>query len=203
MRIILLERVAKLGQIGDIVDVKPGYARNFLIPRKKASPATAEHIEAFKIRKSQIEAHNLETKNEALKILEKVENIKPAIMAQASETKQLYGSVKARDIVDAIAKQGVTISHKQVILLPIKTLGLHRVKIDLHPEVETSILVCVATNDEEAEILWEAGEIANEVTPQANEQIPALVDDGDAAGHEDADSAEKEDSLELTTEASS
>jgi large subunit ribosomal protein L9 len=136
MDIILLERVEKLGQIGDVVSVKPGYARNFLLPTKKALRATKANISIFESQRTQIEAVNLELRKEAESVAGKLEGFSVVLIRQAGESGQLYGSATGRDIADAVIESGVTIDRGQVKLeRPIKTLGLHDVRIQLHPEV--------------------------------------------------------------------
>lgn len=152
MEVILLERVAKLGQIGDIVRVKDGYARNFLLPKGKALRATSDNKAKFETMKVQLETRNLELKGEAAKISTKLDGQSFVVLRQASESGQLYGSVSARDMVDIITKGGFTVTRSQIdIHAPIKTLGLHKVPVVLHPEVEVSVTINVARSAEEAE----------------------------------------------------
>ena len=153
MQIILLERVPKLGQMGDVVSVKPGYARNFLIPGGKALRATKAAIADFSKRRSQLEARNLERKQEAEAAAKKVAGRSVTLLRQASEASQLYGSVSARDIVAAFAEAGVSLDRQQIRLdQPLKTLGLHEVPVALHPEVEVAVKVNIARSQEEADI---------------------------------------------------
>lgn len=152
MEVILLERVAKLGQIGDVVRVKDGYARNFLLPKGKALRATKDNKAKFETMKVQLETRNLELKGEAQKVGAKLDGQSFVVLRQASETGQLYGSVSARDLVDILTKGGFTVTRSQIdIHAPIKTLGLHKVPVVLHPEVEVSVTVNVARSAEEAE----------------------------------------------------
>jgi large subunit ribosomal protein L9 len=152
MEVILLERVAKLGQMGEIVRVKDGYARNFLLKRGKALRATADNRTKFDGMKSELEANNIKAKGEASKVAEKIEGRDIVVIRQASESGQLFGSVTVRDIVDALAADGVTISRPQVWLdAPIKTIGQQKVSIAVHPELEAMITVTVARNADEAE----------------------------------------------------
>jgi large subunit ribosomal protein L9 len=152
MEIILLERVAKLGQMGDAVRVKDGYARNFLLPRGKALRATSENRSRFEKERAQLEARNLETRKEAAAVAEKLDGQSFIIIRQAGETGHLYGSVSPRDIADAVTAGGFSVSRTQVVLkAPIKSLGLHRVPVHLHPEIEAAIKVNVARSAEEAE----------------------------------------------------
>jgi large subunit ribosomal protein L9 len=151
MEVILLERVAKLGQMGEVVRVKDGYARNFLLKRGKALRATADNRAKFDGMKSELEANNVKAKGEASKIAEKIEGRDIVIIRQASESGQLFGSVSVRDIVDALAADGITVSRPQVWLdAPIKVIGRQKVSIAVHPEIEATISVTVARNADEA-----------------------------------------------------
>ncbi len=152
MQVILLERIAKLGQLGEEVRVRDGYARNFLLPQGKALRATKENRSRFEGQRVQLEARNLETKNEAQKLSEKIEGQSVVIVRQAGETGQLYGSVSARDIAEALTQAGFTIGKNQVVLhTPIKTIGLHQVPVSLHPEIEVLITANVARSAAEGE----------------------------------------------------
>lgn len=151
MEVILLERVEKLGQMGDVVKVRAGFARNFLLPRKKALRATEENKKRFEEQRAQIEATNLKRKQEAEKIAKKVDGLKIVVIRQASETGLLFGSVANRDIAEGVTAAGYTIDRRQVILdKPIKTLGLHKVRVALHPEVLVSVTANVAKSEDEA-----------------------------------------------------
>ena len=153
MDVILLERIERLGQMGDVVKVKPGFARNYLLPQKKALRATKENREYFEKQRAQLEAQNLAKKGEAEQVSSKLDGIKVVIIRQAGESGQLYGSVSARDIADAVTDAGFTITRGQVVLdKPIKTLGLHELRIVLHPEVSAHIKANVAQSPEEAEM---------------------------------------------------
>jgi len=152
MDVILLERVAKLGQIGDTVKVKDGFARNFLLPNGKALRATEANKKKFEGMKAQIEAQNLERKNEAEAVAQKLDGKSVILVRQAGETGQLYGSVSTRDIADALTKDGFTVERRQIVLnSPIKLIGLHALPVSLHPEVEVKITVNVARTPDEAE----------------------------------------------------
>ena len=152
MEVILLERVAKLGQMGEVVKVRDGYARNFLLKRKKALRATAENRARYDGMKAELEANNIQAKGEAAKVAEKIEGRDIVVIRQASESGQLFGSVSVRDIVEALAADGITISRPQVWLdAPIKVIGQQKVTIAVHPEVEASITVTVARSADEAE----------------------------------------------------
>ena len=151
MEVILLERVAKLGQMGEVVRVKDGFARNFLLKRGKALRATADNRAKFDGMKAELEANNIKAKGEAGKAAEKIEGRDVIIIRQASESGQLFGSVSVRDIVAALAADGITISRPQVWLdAPIKVIGLQKVTIAVHPEVEAAITVTVARSADEA-----------------------------------------------------
>src|SRR5215467_6669124 len=151
--LILLERVEKLGQMGQRVKVKPGFARNYLLPQKKALRATKENLAYFDSQRAQLEANNLHRKSEATEIGGKLEGLSVVIVRQAGESGQLYGSVSARDIADAVTAAGFTIERRQVVLeRPIKTLGLHSLKVALHPEVSITVTANVAQSAEEAEM---------------------------------------------------
>jgi large subunit ribosomal protein L9 len=151
IELILLERVEKLGQMGQLVKVKPGFARNYLLPQKKAMRATEVNLAYFETQRAQLEANNLERKAEAGQVGAKLEGLTVVIVRQAGESGQLYGSVSARDIADAVTEAGFTIEKRQVILeRPIKTLGLHPLRIVLHPEVSVGVTANVAQSTEEA-----------------------------------------------------
>ena len=169
MQVILLERIPKLGQMGDVVEVKPGYARNYLIPQGKALRATKEALEEFERRRKQLEAANLERRQEAEKVAAEIAGRSVVVLRQASESNHLYGSVSARDIAEAFTAAGVTLDRKQVRLEePIKTIGIHRVTVALHPEVEVELVVNVARSEEEAAI--QAGEKSPESEEGDEEQ---------------------------------
>ncbi len=153
IELILLERVEKLGQMGQLVKVKPGYARNYLLPQKKAMRATKENLTYFETQRAQLEASNLQRRADATEVGGKIEGLTVVIIRQAGESGQLYGSVSARDIADAVTEAGFTIEKRQVVLdRPIKNLGLHAVKLVLHPEVSVAITANVAQSAEEAEM---------------------------------------------------
>jgi large subunit ribosomal protein L9 len=152
MEVILLERVAKLGQMGEIVKVRDGFARNFLLKRKKALRATAENRAKYDGMKAELEANNLQAKSEATKAAEKIDGIEVVIIRQASESGQLFGSVTVRDIVAALEGEKITVSRTQVWLdVPIKAIGRQKVTIAVHPEVEAAIHVTVARSADEAD----------------------------------------------------
>ena len=190
MQVILLERVAKLGQMGEVVDVKSGYARNFLLPQGKALSASKANIQAFEAQKSQLEARNLETRKEAEALAEKLNGQTFIVIRSASDAGALYGSVTTRDTAEAAIAAGFTVDRKQIVLQPIKELGLHDVQVILHPEVEATIQLNVARSVEEAE-LQAAGksiqELAAEEEAAADFEIAELFEDIGAAASDDED----------------
>jgi len=152
MEVILLERVAKLGQMGDTVRVRDGFARNFLLPRGKALRATKTNKERFETQRAQLEARNLERRTEAEAVAGKLNGQSFVIIRQAGETGVLYGSVSTRDLAEALTKGGFSVAREQLVLnAPIKTLGMHTVPVALHPEVEVRVTINVARSPEEAE----------------------------------------------------
>jgi large subunit ribosomal protein L9 len=151
VELILLQRVEKLGQMGELVKVKPGFARNFLLPQKKAIRANKSNLERFETQRAQLEAQNIKRREEAERVAERVGDLAVVIIRQAGEGGSLYGSVSSRDIADGSTAAGLTINRSQVMLVhPIKTLGLTRVRVMLHPEVFISVTVNVARSPEEA-----------------------------------------------------
>jgi len=151
MEVILLERVSRLGQMGDVVRVKDGFARNFLLPRGKALRATAENRTRFETMKSELEARSLTLKSEAGQVADKLDGKSFTVLRQASEAGQLFGSVSPRDLVSLFGEAGFRVNRSQIALnTPIKAIGQHKVPITLHPEVETSVTVIVARNADEA-----------------------------------------------------
>jgi large subunit ribosomal protein L9 len=177
MQVILLERIEKLGQMGDIVNVKDGFARNYLVPHGKAMRATKSNRAEFDQRRVQLEANNLKRKEEASAAAGKVEGQSVVILRQAGEGGQLYGSVNARDIAVAFGEAGISFDRQQVRLAsPIKTLGVHAVRVALHPEVSVTVGVNVARSQEEAEM-------------QANPELAAAAAEAEAAERA-ADAAE-------------
>jgi large subunit ribosomal protein L9 len=151
--VILLERVEKLGQMGQVVKVRPGFARNYLLPQKKALRATKENLTYFEKQRTQLEATNLQRKQEAEEVAKKLDGLKVVIVRTAGESGQLYGSVSARDIADAVTEAGVTVERRQIVLdKPIKTLGLHPLRVALHPAVAVTVTANVAQSQEEAEM---------------------------------------------------
>ena len=207
MEIILLERVEKLGQMGDVVSVKPGYARNFLLPQGKALRANKGNLDKFETEKSQREADNLARRSDAETESGKMDRLAVSMVRAASEMGQLFGSVTARDIADAVTDAGFTINRTQVIMeKSIKTLGLHDTRVRLHPEVTVTVKVNVARSLDEAETQLRTGvavtgliddydddddDIVEEVAVEEAPAAEASAPEGDAEG--DAEPAAKTD----------
>ena len=189
MDVILLERVAKLGQMGDVVSVKQGFARNFLLPQGKALRATDGNKARFEAQKAQLEANNLETKTEAEAIAAKLDGQQFIVIRSASDAGSLYGSVTTRDAAESATEAGFTVDKKQVALdAPIKELGVHDMIVNLHPEVQCTIQVNVARSIEEAELQASGKSIqdlAAEAEAEAEFEISELFDDMGAAAAED------------------
>jgi large subunit ribosomal protein L9 len=219
MDVILLERVAKLGQMGETVKVKDGYARNFLLPQGKALRANKANLAKFEAERAQLEARNLERKSEAEGVAGKLDGATYVIIRSAGETGQLYGSVAARDIAEAATADGVSVARSQVRLeRPIKSIGLHPVIVQLHPEVEVTVTMNVARSEDEAERQaagedltvqdydgFEFEEDVDEDAPDAEDIFEVAPDDDELAlgGDDDvADDAESAGSGEETPNAS-
>lgn len=181
VEVILLERVENLGQMGDVVRVRPGYARNYLLPRKKALRATDSNRKRFEEQRVQLEAVNLQRRQEAEKVSPALQDMTVTLLRQAGETGQLFGSATTRDIADAIIAKGVTIARQQVQLdRPIKTIGLFPVRVVLHPEVSVTVTVNVARSEDEAEIQLKTG---SAVVGEANEpEVEYLAEEAPAEG---------------------
>ena len=180
VEMILLQRVEKLGQMGEIVRVKPGYARNFLLPQKKAMRASKENRERFEVQRAQLEAQNLKRREEAERVAERVGGLSVVIIRQAGESGSLYGSVSGRDIAEACTAAGLSIGRQQVVLAhPIKTLGLSQVRVGLHPEVSIPVTVNVARSAEEAERQARGETVGAEETPTDEQpETPDLFEAG-------------------------
>jgi len=184
VQVILLERIARLGQMGDVVRVRDGYARNFLLPQGKALRATKDNAKRFEAERAQLEARNLDRKNEAGEVAAKLDGKAFIVIRQAGETGQLYGSVTARDLADAVTAGGFSVGRAQVVLhQPIKTIGLHTVAIALHPEVESKVTVNVARSEDEAvrqargeDLSGQTDELETET--EGEEQAEAPAEDG-------------------------
>ena len=152
MQVILLERIGRLGQMGDVVNVKNGYARNFLLPQKKALRATEENLARFETNRAQLEARDLELKKEAEAVAAKLKGKSFIVIRQAGDTGQLYGSVTPRDIAEIVTAGGFSVDRRQIVIdRPIKTLGVHATKVALHPEVIVNVSLNVARTEDEAE----------------------------------------------------
>ncbi len=174
MEIVLLERVEHLGQLGEVVNVKPGYARNFLLPQKKALRATKSNLEYFERRKTDLHAQNEQKRGEAETAAKKVDGMSLVVIRQASEAGQLYGSVAARDVAEAIVAAGFAVERRQVVLHePIKALGIFPVRISLHPEVSVNVTVNVARSTEEAKMQKERGEAVTRAQMAETEEAEA------------------------------
>ena len=189
MQVILLERVAKLGQMGEVVKVKEGFARNFLLPQGKAMRASEANIAAFEAKKADLAQRNDETRAEAQQIAESLDGKSFVIIRSASDAGALYGSVTPRDVADAAAAEGFRVERRQVVLTgPIKDLGLHTVRVHLHPEVDAEVTVNVARSPEEAELQASgksSQDRAAEEDAAAEFEIAELFDDLGAAGRDE------------------
>lgn len=194
MEVILLERIEKLGQMGDVVTVKPGYARNLLLPAKKALRATAENKAYFESQRAQLEAANLKRREEAQAVAEKMNGLKVILVRQAGETGQLYGSVTARDLADAIKDKGFTLARQQIQLdKPIKEIGHYPIKVSLHPEVSEIVDISVARSEEDGEGIFKAvaaglvQDVAiEEVAEEAAPAVEAAAETTEEAAEEEA-----------------
>ena len=174
MQVILMERIEKLGQMGDVVTVKPGYARNFLLPQGKARRATKENLDRFEQQRAQLEAENLEHRGEAEKIGAKLKGLVVTLIRQAGESGQLYGSVNTHDLAAEITEAGYSVARNQISLDGvIKATGLHQVKVRLHPEVSVTITANVARSDTEAEAQARAGHLVSAEEQRAAEETAA------------------------------
>jgi large subunit ribosomal protein L9 len=190
MEVILLERVEKLGQMGQVVKVKPGFARNYLLPLKKALRATKSNMALFENQRANLEAANLERRKDAEYVSKKLHGVAVVITRQAGDSGQLYGSVSPRDVSDAVTAAGITIDRKQVAIdQPIKTLGLFKIRIVLHPEVNEYVVVNVARTVEEAQLQAQRGGMvtANELAAEEREaEQAAAAAEAEAEGDEEA-----------------
>ncbi|QZD89767.1 50S ribosomal protein L9 [Qipengyuania aurantiaca] len=176
MDIILLQRIEKLGTIGDVVTVKDGYARNFLLPQKKALRANEANKKVFEANRERLEKENAERRTEAEKSGEKVDGVEIILIRAASNTGQLYGSVNVRDIVNGLADKGHEIDKKQVIMgNPIKTIGMHDVRVDLHPEVSVTIKANVARSDDEAELQTQGVDVLAQMFEEEQREIEEMA----------------------------
>lgn len=207
MEVILLERIEKLGQMGDVVNVKPGYARNYLLPRKKALRASESSRAVFEQQRAQLEAENLKNRQEAERVAEDLNGRTVIIVRQASDSDQLYGSVTTRDIATAVTDSGVTIDRRQVKLPnPIKTVGMHTIRVDLHPEVSSEIVANIARSEEEAEMqargerINRDGDVIDIAEEEAALEAEALFEEGATPDAEEL-AADADDAAEATPDA--
>jgi len=196
MEVILLERISRLGQMGDVVRVKDGFARNFLLPRGKALRATDENRTRFEGMKSDLQARSATLKAEAGQVAEKIDGKSFTVLRQASESGQLFGSVSPRDIVSLVAASGFQLTRSQIELnSPIKTIGQHKVPLSLHPEIETSIAIIVARNADEAERIARGEDVTQLREPTEQEVALATAESffepgaGEAAKPEESEAA--------------
>ena len=202
MEVILLERIEKLGQMGDVVKVKPGFARNYLLPKRKALRATKDNLAVFETQRGQLEAQNLERKQEAESVAEKLDDLQVVMIRQAGDTGQLYGSVTARDLAEAVSEAGFTIERSQVVMdKATKMLGLHPIKIRLHPEVTVTVVANVARSEAEAESQAKAGRVVTveeqlEAEEAALEATLAEIEGEDEAAEQEAEDASSEEETE-------
>ncbi|MZR30968.1 50S ribosomal protein L9 [Sneathiella litorea] len=192
MEVVLLERVEKLGQMGDVVSVKNGYARNYLLPQKKALRANKENLSIFEAQRAQLEADNLKRREEAEKVGEKLNGEAVVLIRAASESQQLYGSVSTQDIAKAITEAGFTVNRKQVELDKVlKTLGLHDIRVRLHPEVVVSVTVNIARSNEEAEIQARGESVEEVAEAKLNDRDEAVVNVFESTAEVDVDELEQ------------
>lgn len=174
IEVILMQRVDKLGQMGEVVKVRPGYARNFLLPQGKAIRASKDNLARFEQQRGQLEAQNLKRREEAERVAERVQGLSVTIIRSAGESGNLYGSVSARDVAEACTQAGLSIGRQQVLLeQPIKSVGLATVRVELHPEVVLPVTVNVARSPEEAEKQARGEEIAREEEPSLEDELRA------------------------------
>ena len=197
MEVILLERIARLGQMGDVVRVRDGHARNFLLPQGKALRANEANRKRFESERVHFEARDLERRQEAEAIAAKLEGHSFVLVRQAGETGQLYGSVTTRDLAEAMDAGGFTVNRSQVALnQPIKTIGMHTVVIALHAEVEAHIVANVARSEDEAERQARGEDVTVAGAGEAEEEAAQAAEDGETAAEEDGDTAEGQETAE-------
>lgn len=204
MKVILLERIRKLGQMGETVTVKDGFARNYLLPQGKALRANEKNQAHFDAQRAELEARNLELKGEATKVGEKIADETFVAIRQAGDTGQLYGSVSSRDIADTICENGIQIDRNQILLnRPIKVLGVHEVLVNLHPEVEVKVNINVARTEEEAERQARGEDVTLDVADDEEEDVLSAEDvfeEGAEPTEEDASEEGEETSTEAPAE---
>jgi large subunit ribosomal protein L9 len=203
MEVILLERIEKLGQMGDVVKVKPGYARNYLLPQRKAMRATTKNLKVFESQRTHLEADNLKRREEAEAVAGKLGGVSVVLIRQAGENGQLYGSVSARDLTDALAEAGATVDRNQVQMeKAIKVLGLHPVRIRLHPEVVVTISANVARSEEEAQTQASEGHVVSAEDQREAEEatVEAVIAEVEEAEEAEAASEEEQKEQEAAPE---
>ena len=204
MKVILLERIRKLGQMGETVTVKDGFARNYLLPQGKALRANEKNQAHFDAQRAELEARNLELKGEATKVGEKIADETFVAIRQAGDTGQLYGSVSSRDIADTICENGIQIDRNQILLnRPIKVLGVHEVLVSLHPDVEVKVNINVARTEEEAERQARGEDVTLDVADDEEEDVLSAEDvfeEGAEPTEEDAPEEGEETSTEAPAE---
>jgi large subunit ribosomal protein L9 len=204
MNVILLERIEKLGQMGDVVAVKPGFARNYLLPQKKAMRATKDNLAAFENQRGQLETENLERRGEAEAVAAKLDGLSVTLIRQAGDTGQLYGSVTVRDMAKAVTEAGFTVDRKQIVLdSAIKMLGLHQVRVRLHPEVTAGVTANVARSEAEAEQQASTGHVVSVEEQRATEDaaVEAVIAEVEAEEAAEAEATEAEATEADTAEA--
>lgn len=193
MEVVLLERIEKLGQMGDVVQVKDGFARNFLLPRGKALRANKANLAQFETQRAQLEARNLELKNEAEAVHAKLDGTTIVVIRQAGDSGQLYGSVSPRDVSQGLTDAGFSVERGQVVLAaPIKTLGLANVSVKLHPEVTSSVVVNVARTEEEAEMQARGEDVTAQHDEEDDLDASLFLEDADDAAEETDEAAQAE-----------
>lgn len=194
VEVILLERVERLGQMGDVVKVRPGFARNFLLPQKKALRATKDNLKVFETQKAQLVADNLKRKDEAAAVASKMDGLKVTAVRQAGESGQLYGSVTARDVAEAVVAGGFTVARSQIVIdKPIKTTGLHTVRVSLHPEVSVAVTMAIAPSQDEADAILRGEKLRRNGDDDEDDRPSAASFGAAARDEEPADEAETED----------
>jgi large subunit ribosomal protein L9 len=204
MNVILLERIEKLGQMGDVVAVKPGFARNYLLPQKKAMRATKDNLATFENQRGQLETENLERRGEAEAVAAKLDGLSVTLIRQAGDTGQLYGSVTVRDMAKAVTEAGFTVDRKQIVLdSAIKMLGLHQVRVRLHPEVTAGVTANVARSEAEAEQQASTGHVVSVEEQRATEDaaVEAVIAEVEAEEAAEAEATEAEATEADTAEA--
>ena len=219
MEVVLLEQIERLGQMGDVVNVKPGYARNYLLPKRKALRATKENLAQFEVERQQLEADNLQRRDEAQSVADRLDGLQVVVIRSAGESGQLYGSVNARDMAEVVTEAGHTVGRQQFIAeRPVKALGFHDFRVRLHPEVEVTVTANVARSAEEADtqarlgralvgmneeeetdVLDEAPDTAELLEPEA---LEAIATEETAKSEAEAESGDEEETTDTGDDAS-